>query len=148
MFYDEKKCLFSSKLILGQERSTGINCIIKVKLRSPSAPQFFCCWECILVDRTFFIEFLCFNAPVQKYPRALRWGWHLGAPQPSLSAPSLVNKTCVKSWIFMAQSSLIESLIVCQGANLLFMVEILWVVPNNDDNVRDWPWLWLHQIRT
>lgn len=114
-------------------------------------PSFSAAGECILVDRTFFIELLCFNVPVQRYPRALRWGWNLGAPQPSLTEPepsSRVNKTCVKSGIFMAQSSPIESLIVCQGANLLFMVEFLWVVPNNDDNVRDWPWLWLHQIRT
>ena len=90
----------------------------------------------------FFIEFLCFNVPVQRYPRALRWGWNLGARPnrhlPNTEPSSRVNKTCVKCWIFIAQSSPIASLIVCQGANLLFMVEIPWVVPNNDDNARDW----------
>lgn len=139
-----------SKLILGQEKKLASIASSKWSWDLQVLPSFSAARECILVDRTFFIELLCFNVPVQRYPRALRWGWSLGgAPQPSLTEPSSrVNKTCVKSWIFMAQSSPIESLIVCQGANLLFMVEILWVVPNNDDNVRDWPWLWLHQIRT
>ena len=48
-------------------------------------PSFSAAGECILVDRTFFIELLCFNVPVQRYPRALRWGWNLGALQPSLT---------------------------------------------------------------
>ena len=138
-----KRSVFSplSKLILGQEKNWH-------QLHHQSEAEISKCSRVFLLLGmhfswwNFFIEFLCFNVPVQRYPRALRWGWNLGARPnrhlPNTEPSSRVNKTCVKSWIFMAQSSPIESLIVCQGANLLFMVEIPWVVPNNDDNARDW----------
>ena len=150
-----KRSVFSplSKLILGQEKNWH-------QLHHQSEAEISKCSRVFLLLGmhfswwNFFIEFLCFNVPVQRYPRALRWGWNLCARASTVTYramrhhPALIKRVSSPeySWLRAHPSNLLlfaKELIYYLWSRYPELFPIMMIMLETD-----WPWPGLHQIRT